>query len=187
MYYVSRVLCIQSVCIKIICTMYLECYVSRLYAGVWKYWATCRTFQPIFITLVFPIYFVYSLVSIYWTFTRFIGQCPAWLAVSTPLDCMYRDCMYYVSRVYVSRLYVVCTCTTCTCMYSECMYPECMYRDCMYIYYMHMYDSRVYVLRLYVHILHAHVCIQSVCIETECTYTTCTCMYPECVSCIETV
>ena len=42
--------------------------------------------QPIFITLVLlPIYFVYSLVSIYRTFTRFIGQGPTWLAVSTPV------------------------------------------------------------------------------------------------------
>ena len=30
-------------------------------------------------------YLVYCLVAIYWTFSRFIGQCPAWLAVSTPL------------------------------------------------------------------------------------------------------
>ena len=55
-------------------------------AGVWKYWATCWTFWPIFITLVLlHIYFVYSSVSIYRTFTRFIRQCPAWLAVSTSL------------------------------------------------------------------------------------------------------
>ena len=53
---------------------------------MWKHWADYRTFWPIFITLVLlPIYFVYSLVSIYRTFTTFIGQCPAWLAVSTPL------------------------------------------------------------------------------------------------------
>ena len=39
-----------------------------------------------FITLVLlPIYFVYSSVSIDRTFTRFLGQCPAWLAVSIPL------------------------------------------------------------------------------------------------------
>ena len=31
-----------------------------------------------------PIYFVYSSVSINWTFTIFIGQCPIWLAISTP-------------------------------------------------------------------------------------------------------
>ena len=55
-------------------------------AGVWKHWADYRTFWPIFTTLVLlPIYFVYSLVSIYQTFTTFIGQCPAWLAVSIPL------------------------------------------------------------------------------------------------------
>ena len=53
---------------------------------MWKLWANCRTFLPLFTTLVLlPIYFVYSSVSIYRTFTRFIGQCPAWLAVSTPL------------------------------------------------------------------------------------------------------
>ena len=60
-----------------------------LFAGLFRgmeIWATCRTFWPIFTTLVLlPIYFVYSSVSIYRTFTRFIGQCPAWLAVSIPL------------------------------------------------------------------------------------------------------
>ena len=35
------------------------------------------------------IYFVYSSVSIYQTFTRFIRQCPAWLAVSIQLQ---RNC-----------------------------------------------------------------------------------------------
>ena len=55
--------------------------------GVWKYWADYQTFWPISITIVLlPIYFVYSLVSIYRTFARFIGQCPAWLAVSTSLS-----------------------------------------------------------------------------------------------------
>ena len=40
-----------------------------------------QTFWCIFTTLVLlPIYFVYNLVSIYQMFTRFIGQCPAWLA-----------------------------------------------------------------------------------------------------------
>ena len=54
---------------------------------MWKHWTNCRTFWPIFITLVLlPIYFVYSSVSIYWTFTRFIGQCPVWLVVSTPMN-----------------------------------------------------------------------------------------------------
>ena len=38
-----------------------------------------------FVLLSIYIYFVYSSVSIYWTFTRFIGQCPAWLAISTPV------------------------------------------------------------------------------------------------------
>ena len=48
-----------------------------------KYWADYRTFWLIFTTPVLvPIYFVYSSVSIYWTFTRFIGQWSAWLAVS---------------------------------------------------------------------------------------------------------
>ena len=74
------------------------------YTGVWKYWATCRTFQPIFITLVLlPIYFVYSLVSIYQTFTRFIGQCPAWLAVSTPLH-IHVHIMYVLCNKYVLLL-----------------------------------------------------------------------------------
>ena len=59
---------------------------TNILKGVWKLWAGYRTFWPIFITLVLlPIYFVYSSVSIYRTFTRFIGQYPAWLAVSTPL------------------------------------------------------------------------------------------------------
>ena len=40
---------------------------------------------PTFITLLTYMYFVYSSVLIYWTFTRFIRQCPAWLAVFTPL------------------------------------------------------------------------------------------------------
>ena len=31
-------------------------------------------------------YLLYSSVSIYWTFTTFIRQCPAWLTVSTPLS-----------------------------------------------------------------------------------------------------
>ena len=43
------------------------------------------------ITLVLlPIYFVYSSVSIYRTFTRFIGQCPVWLAVSTLLNSIWK-------------------------------------------------------------------------------------------------
>ena len=68
-------------------TVYPSYLVNILYTGVWKHWAGYRTFWPIFTTLVLlPIYFVYSLVSIYRTFTRFIGQCPAWLAVSTPLS-----------------------------------------------------------------------------------------------------
>ena len=67
--------------------MYMYMYIYNvLCTGVWKHWANCRTFWPIFATLVLlPIYFVYSSVSFYRTFTRFIGQCPAWLAVSTPL------------------------------------------------------------------------------------------------------
>ena len=57
-----------------------------LYCIMWKHWANCQTFWPIFTTLVlFPIYFVYSLVSIYGIFTRFIRQYPAWLNVSTSL------------------------------------------------------------------------------------------------------
>ena len=66
------------------------CNVNVLHAVMWKHWANYQTFWPIFTTLVLlPIYFVYSLVSIYQTFTRFIGQCPAWLAISTPLTtCM---------------------------------------------------------------------------------------------------
>ena len=67
-------------------TVYPSYLVNILYTGVWKHWAGYRTFWPIFTTLVLlPIYFVYSLVSIYRTFTRLIGQCPAWLVVSTPL------------------------------------------------------------------------------------------------------
>ena len=54
---------------------------------MWKHWANCWTFWPIFTTpVLLLIYFVYSSVSIYWTFTIFIGQCPVWLAVSTPLS-----------------------------------------------------------------------------------------------------
>ena len=63
----------------------LRCVLSVPFTEVWKHWANYRTFWPIFTTLVLlPIYFVYSLVSIYQTFTRIIGQCPAWLGVSTP-------------------------------------------------------------------------------------------------------
>ena len=50
----------------------------------------CRNSEPIarhfalFSTLVLlPIYFVYSLL--HWEFTTFITQCPALLAVPTPL------------------------------------------------------------------------------------------------------
>ena len=74
----------------------------HLWLGVYCVYTTCRyfdvshnqgcgNFEPtaghfdLFTTLVLPIYFVYSSVSIYWTFTRFIGQCLAWLTVSTPL------------------------------------------------------------------------------------------------------
>ena len=39
----------------------------------------------LFLRLRLPIYIVYSSVSIYWTLTRFIGQCLAGLTVSTPL------------------------------------------------------------------------------------------------------
>ena len=47
--------------------------VHPLLPGVWKHWANYSTFWLIFTTLVlFPIYFVYSSVSIYWTFSRFI-------------------------------------------------------------------------------------------------------------------
>ena len=65
----------------------LRCVLSVPFTEVWKHWANYRTFWPIFTTLVLlSIYFVCSLVLIYQTFTRFIGQCPAWLAVSTPLS-----------------------------------------------------------------------------------------------------
>ena len=77
------------------CRLSFSCFYSKAFTylctGVWKYWADYRTFWPISITLVLlPIYFVYSLVSIYRTFARFIGQCPAWLAVSTslPVQCI---------------------------------------------------------------------------------------------------
>ena len=56
------------------------------------HWGICHTFWSIFNTPILHIhilymYFVhvYSSVSIYQTFTRFIAQCPVWLAVSTPL------------------------------------------------------------------------------------------------------
>ena len=48
-----------------------------------------------------PIYFVYSLVSIYRTFTRFIGQCPAWLTVSTPLHVHQYRLLKSVAIVYI--------------------------------------------------------------------------------------
>ena len=53
-------------------TAQLVCNIAS-FPEVWKHWANYRTFWPIFITIVLlPIYFVYSLVSIYQTFTRFI-------------------------------------------------------------------------------------------------------------------
>ena len=72
-----------------------------------KYWANCRTLWPIFITLVLlPIYFVYSSVSIYRIFTRFIRRCPAWLAVYTPL--IYSIHLFiYLSNVPVYILFLI--------------------------------------------------------------------------------
>ena len=52
---------------------------------------TCSGMCQIILLL---IYFVYSLLSIYWTFTTFIGQCTAWLAVSTPLYMLLNNNQY---------------------------------------------------------------------------------------------
>ena len=62
--------------------MYIHVHVPRGVETLSKLPDILTYFIPLVLLL---IYFVYSLVSIYQTFTRFIGHCPARLAVSTPL------------------------------------------------------------------------------------------------------
>ena len=75
-----------------------------------------QTFCPIFNTLVLvPIYmyFVYSSVSIYRTFTRFIGQYFAWVAVSTKLN-VHVTCMlqqFFVGLQTILTPFVISICT----------------------------------------------------------------------------
>ena len=76
---------LKIICPKVVSHIYMYIYTYEVYTGVWKHWATTGH-SGIFITLVLlPIYFVYSSISNYQTFTRCIRQCPVWLAVSTPL------------------------------------------------------------------------------------------------------
>ena len=80
------------------CTyMYIQgCVNSELTAGHFDW--------PIISTLVLlSIYFVYSSVSIYQTFTRFIGQCPAWLAVFIHVP------LHIYTRY---MIHIVCMCVT---------------------------------------------------------------------------
>ena len=76
-------------------------YIIVIFTKVWKYWVNYQTFE-LFSPLLscshiqnvhIYMYFVHSSISNYWTFTRFVGQCPVWLTISIPLCCHLYVCV----------------------------------------------------------------------------------------------